>query len=265
MKKMNLFTGMLLSSTLLLPIASLFAAETSAATNAKTSTETSAVAKSNVTAETKVLELELYKLMPGAKPSSIEETPIPGLYEVSYGSEIFYFNQNASIMIKGDMVDMKNRENLTENKRATARVALIEAMGEENMIVYPAPNEKHKITVFTDIDCPYCVKLHREMDKYHEKGITVRYMAYPRAGIGSPSYQKIVSVWCSEDKAKAMTDSKNGLKVEAKACDNPVSKQFSLGQVLGVRGTPAIFLADGSMLPGYVPAARLAAELNQAK
>jgi len=254
MKINNLFKGLpaiLIGSMMLLPSLNLSAADTPSEAN------------KNVTAETKVLEMELLKIMPGISPTSIEMTPIAGLYEVSYGSEIFYFNQNASIMIKGDMVDMKNRENLTERKRAGARVALIEAMGEESMIVYPAKNEKHKVTVFTDIDCPYCVKLHREMDKYHEKGITVRYMAYPRAGIGSPSYDKIVSVWCSEDKAKAMTDSKNGLKIEAKKCDNPVEKQFNLGQVLGVRGTPAIFLEDGSVLPGYVPADRLSMQIQQ--
>ena len=114
MKKFNLLPGMLLGSFLMLPMVSLFAADSNV-------TEIKAATKAQVTdnsaAEMKVLEMELFKLMPGTKPSSVEKTPIPGLYEVSYGSEIFYFNQNASIMIKGDMVDMKSRENLTENKR----------------------------------------------------------------------------------------------------------------------------------------------------
>jgi thiol:disulfide interchange protein DsbC len=135
-------------------------------------------------------------------------------------------------------------------------------MDESQMIVFPAKNEKHKVTVFTDIDCPYCVKLHRDMKDYNSEGITMRYMAYPRAGIGSNSYKKIVNVWCSDDKAKAMTDAKEGNKIANKSCDNPVAQQYQLGQALGVQGTPAIFLEDGTSLPGYVPPKRLAEVLK---
>jgi len=204
------------------------------------------------------LDAALNKLMPGTKPSSVEETPLPGLYEVSYGSTIFYFNHDASLMFRGDIIDVNKKENLTENKRGEARSQLLKSIDEAEMIVYPAKNEKAKVTVFTDIDCPYCVKLHREMDDYNAEGITIRYMAYPRAGIGSRSYNKAVNVWCSDDKAKAMGDAKEGRKVADKTCDNPVAQQFQIGQALGVNGTPAMFLEDGSSLPGYIPAKRLA-------
>lgn len=272
MKRNKIFQGMLLGSAMLLPLTPIMAAEsttnptatTQAASAPQTAEATQKVApETMVSVEEKALEMELMKLMPGTKPTSIAKTPVSGLYEVTYGPEIFYFNHNASLMIKGDMVDMKSRENLTERKRSSARAVLIEAMGEDNMIVYPAKDEKHKITVFTDIDCPYCVKLHQEMNDYHAKGITVRYMAYPRAGVGSRSYKKIVSVWCSDDRAKAMTDSKNGLEVEAKTCDNPVDRQFNLGQVIGVRGTPAIYLEDGRVIAGYMPASRLSMQLQK--
>ncbi len=215
------------------------------------------------TMDTMVLRIALDKLMPGIVPDSINKTPIEGLYEVAYGATIFYFNKDASYMMKGDLVEMKTRTNLTEKTRAKARVAKIEEMGEENMIIFRAKNEKYKVTVFTDIDCPYCVKLHRQMPEYNKRGITVRYMAYPRAGIGSSSYEKIVSVWCSKDRNQAMTDSKNGKPVKQATCDNPVARQFELGQILGIRGTPAIFLADGTMLPGYVPPDQLEAVLKQ--
>jgi thiol:disulfide interchange protein DsbC len=103
------------------------------------------------------------------------------------------------------------------------------------------------------------------MTDYNNMGITVRYMAYPRAGVGSPSYDKIVSVWCNKDRKQAMSDAKNGKSIDKKTCDNPVAKQLDLGQAIGVRGTPAMFLSDGTMLPGYVQAARLKAILDEAK
>ncbi|MCU7940135.1 MAG: DsbC family protein [gamma proteobacterium symbiont of Bathyaustriella thionipta] len=216
-----------------------------------------AIAKS-----TPELDAALDKLMPGTKPGSIEETALPGLYEVSYGSTIFYFNKDASLMFRGDIIDVEKRVNLTENKRGEARGKLLKSMDESQMIVYPAKNEKAKVTVFTDIDCPYCVKLHREMADYNAEGITIRYMAYPRSGIGTRSYQKAVSVWCSDDPAKAMGDAKEGQAIPNKTCENPVAQQFQLGQALGVQGTPAMFLEDGTSLPGYVPAKRLSATIN---
>lgn len=222
-------------------------------------------ADENIDTDTMVLRIALDNLMPGSLPDSINKTPLPGIYEVSFGTAIFYFNKDASLMLKGDLIDMKSKVNLTEKKRTGARVALIDAVGDANMIVYPAKNEKYKVTVFTDIDCPYCVKLHREMTDYNNMGITVRYMAYPRAGVGSPSYDKIVSVWCSKDRKQAMSDAKSGKAIEKKTCDNPVAKQLDLGQAIGVRGTPAMFLSDGTMLPGYVQAARLKAILDEAK
>jgi thiol:disulfide interchange protein DsbC len=219
----------------------------------------------NKATDTDIIELRLAldKLMPGSIPDSLSKTAMPGIYEVSYGPSIFYFNKDASIMIKGDLIDMKNQVNLTEEKRAGGRVALINAAGEENMLVYSAKNEKYKVTVFTDIDCPYCVKLHHEMKDYNDAGITIRYMAYPRAGVGSPSYDKIVSVWCSKDRKQAMSDAKDGKSIEKKTCANPVAKQLDIGQSVGVRGTPAMFLSDGTMLPGYVPATRLKVELDK--
>ncbi len=216
-------------------------------------------------ASTPELDAALNKLMPGTKPSSIEESALPGLYEVSYGSTVFYFNKDASLMFRGDIIDVNKRVNLTENKRGEARGKLLASMDESKMIVFPAKNEKAKVTVFTDIDCPYCVKLHREMADYNAEGITVRYMAYPRSGIGTRSYKKAVNVWCSDNPAKAMGDAKEGKTIADKTCDNPVAQQFQLGQALGVNGTPSIFLEDGTSLPGYVPPKRLSAAIDMNK
>ena len=211
------------------------------------------------------LDLALAKLMPGTQPTSIDETAVPGLYEVSYGSTVLYFNKDATIMFRGDLIDVNTRENLTEKKRGEARSALLKSMDESKMIVYPAKNEKTKVIVFTDIDCPYCVKLHREMADYNAEGITIQYMAYPRAGIPSSSYTKAVNVWCSDNPQKAMGDAKEKLDIPEKTCDNPVAQQFQLGQALGVSGTPSLFLEDGTSLPGYVPAKRLSQVIQQGK
>lgn len=216
-------------------------------------------------ASTPELDAALDNLMPGTKPSSIEETALPGIFEVSYGSTIFYFNKDASMMLRGDIIDVKNRVNLTEKKRGEARGKLLKSMDESQMIVYPAKNEKAKVTVFTDIDCPYCVKLHHEMADYNAEGITIRYMAYPRSGVGTRSYKKAVSVWCADNPNKAMSDAKDGKAVPDKSCDNPVAQQYQLGQALGVQGTPAMFLEDGTSLPGYVPAKRLASAIKKNK
>jgi len=209
------------------------------------------------------LSKALNKLMPGAKVTSIEKTPITGLFEVSYGPTVYYFNKDASLMLQGDMIDLKTRDNLTEKKRSMARAELIKSEDEKSMIIFAAKDEKYKVTVFTDVDCFYCAKLHKDVKAYNDAGITIRYMAYPRAGIGSPSYNKAVSAWCNKDRKKALTAAKAGKEIESKTCDNPVAHHFELGQLLGIRGTPAIFVADGTMLPGYVPASQLKQMLDK--
>ncbi len=220
----------------------------------------------NVAAEsTPELDAALDQLMPGTKPGSIEESAMPGIYEVTYGATIFYFNKDASLMFRGDIIDVNKRVNLTDAKRGVARAKMLSSMDESKMIVYPAKNETAKVTVFTDIDCPYCVRLHRDMDAYNAAGITIRYMAFPRAGIGSPSYKKAVNVWCSDDPAKAMGDAKEKRPIADKSCDNPVAQQYQLGQALGVQGTPAMFFEDGTSKPGYMPAASLSAALRANK
>ena len=130
------------------------------------------------------------------------------------------------------------------------------------MIVFAPKVVKHTVTVFTDIDCPYCRRLHKEVPAMNELGIKVRYLAFPRAGVHSPSFKEAVSVWCAKNPAQALTDAKAGKKVPEVTCDNPVLQHMALGEQVGVTGTPAMVLEDGRMLPGYIPATRLAQLLN---
>ena len=204
----------------------------------------------------------LSKIFPGVTPDKIAPSPMEGVSEVLIGPRLMYVSNDGKYLLQGSLIDLKTRTDIGEERRNGIRLDALNDLGEEKMIVFPAKEQKHVITVFTDIDCGYCRKLHGEMDKYNEKGITVRYLMFPRAGIDSASYKKAVSVWCSKDQQDAMTRSKSGENVPNATCDNPVKEEYELGQLIGVRGTPAIIMEDGAMLPGYVPAARLVKALE---
>ena len=204
----------------------------------------------------------LGKIFPGVTPDKIAPSPMEGVSEVLIGPRLMYVSNDGKYLLQGSLIDLKTRTDIGEERRNGIRLDALNDLGEEKMIVFPAKEQKHVITVFTDIDCGYCRKLHGEMDKYNEKGITVRYLMFPRAGIDSASYKKAVSVWCSKDQQEAMTRSKAGENVPNATCDNPVKEEYELGQLIGVRGTPAIVMEDGAMLPGYVPAARLVKALE---
>ena len=205
------------------------------------------------------------KQFKNVNPENIAPSPIPGLYQVAMPPRFFYVSADGRYVVDGDLIDMTTKENISQNSRNSSVAAAINAMGEDSMVIFGKKTLKHTITVFTDIDCGYCRKLHNEVKKYNDLGIRVRYMAYPRAGIGSGAFKKAEAVWCSKDKAKAMTQSKNGANVKSEKCKNPVAKHYALGNMIGIRGTPAIVLEDGTVVPGYIPAARLSEVLNKAK
>lgn len=198
-------------------------------------------------------------------PKNIFPSPIPGLYQVAMPPRFFYASLDGRYIVDGDLIDMNTKENVSQGPRNKSVSAAINAMGEDSMIIFGENTLKHTVTVFTDIDCSYCRKLHNEVKKYNELGIRIRYMAYPRAGIGSGAFNKAEAVWCSKDRTDAMTKSKSGVNVKADKCKNPVAKHYALGQMIGIRGTPALVLEDGTVVPGYIPAARLGKALDQAK
>ena len=211
----------------------------------------------------KAITKALGSVFPGVTPSEINPSPMDGVSEVLIGPRLFYVSNDGKYLLQGSLIDLATRIDISEERRNGIRLAAINDLGEENMIVFPAKDARHTITVFTDIDCGYCRKLHGEIAQYNDQGITVRYLAFPRSGVGSASYNKAVSVWCEKDKQAAMTRSKSGETLPKADCDNPVKEEYELGQMIGVNGTPAIILEDGSMLPGYIPPAKLAKALDQ--
>ena len=209
------------------------------------------------------LAARLAVLAPGASPDHVVETGVAGVYEVRFGSIVVYLSEDGRYMLRGDMVDLDGGRNLTEEARSIARAEIVGALGEAELIVFAPEVVKHSVTIFTDVDCGYCARLHRQMADYNRLGIEVRYAAFPRAGVGSDTYDTMVSVWCASDPHTAMTDAKAGRAVETARCDNPVSEQYDAGQAIGVRGTPAIILESGELIPGYVPPEELASRLDQ--
>jgi len=207
---------------------------------------------------------KLQQAIGDVKPDAVNPTAVPGIYEVLLGSQILYLSKDGGFVFQGELIDLSNQANLTADRRNGLRAKAIDAVGEDNMVIFaPDGKSQHTVSIFTDIDCGYCRQLHRQIADYTDRGITVRYLMFPRAGVDSESYKKAVSVWCSEDRKDAMTRAKAGEEIEPKSCDNPVEKQFALGSDVGVRGTPSIILESGEMVPGYVPPDRLAQLLSE--
>lgn len=203
---------------------------------------------------------------PGVKPEQVRPSPVAGIFEVEMGADTAYVSANGRFLFSGDLYDVDSRANLTEVGRMTARSKALAKLDERDMIVFGPATAKHTITVFTDVECGYCRKLHGEIDQLTKLGVRVRYLAYPRAGPGTEDWDKMEAVWCSKDRNTAITKAKQGEIVKSAKCGaTPVAKQYALGEELGVRGTPAIFTTSGDYIGGYLPPKELVQQLDQLK
>lgn len=196
---------------------------------------------------------------------SIKKTPLSQMFEVELNTgEILYSDMSGDYLFAGDMYETspEGLVNLSSATRQVRTVAKIDAVSEEEMILF-TPNEvKSSITVFTDVDCTYCRALHREIEALMDYGIQVRYLAYPRGGVNADSYDKMISVWCADDRHRSLTQAKNGQNLPARDCETPILEHYELGNELGINGTPALVLPDGRLIPGYMEADRIAAMLG---
>jgi len=208
----------------------------------------------------------LKRIRPDIPIDSVYPSPIPGILAMEVeGGGMIYGTEDGKFMIAGDLYSIGDIElvNLAEQRREIVRKELMAAVkADEAWVFKPVGQTKAVVSVFTDVDCGYCRKLHGEVPRLNELGIEVRYLAFPRAGIGSSSYNTIVSAWCADDRGTALTDAKSGKSIVAKTCVNPVAEQYQLGQEVGVTGTPAIVTDSGKLLPGYMPADILAQTLG---
>jgi thiol:disulfide interchange protein DsbC len=192
--------------------------------------------------------------IPGSKPDDFRPTPIPSMYEYTRGADIAYVTLDGKYAINGDLYEIATASNLTDVHRRDVRMKLLAAVPESQMLIFGPAEPKYTITVFTDVDCAFCRKLHSQIADYNKLGIRVRYMLYPRTGPNTSSWTKAEQVWCSADRNDALTRAKLGQELKTKPCaDNPVAHTYEVGKDIAFTGTPAIVLADGDMLEGYLP------------
>lgn len=187
-------------------------------------------------------------------PQEIFESPIEGWYTIRKGAIIAYISADGRYLLQGDMIDLQDDSNLTEQARNDARVVMLAAVPDEDLIIFSPDKVQHSVSVFTDIDCTFCRRLHAQIDDYLDQGIEIRYFLYPRNGPTSPSWAKAENVWCSDDRNEALTLAKLDQEYPTKTCDSSiVSNHYLIGQDVGLRGTPAIVLDDGTLFSGYLP------------
>ncbi|MDP1930248.1 MAG: DsbC family protein [Gammaproteobacteria bacterium] len=192
---------------------------------------------------------------------SISETPFSGLVEVELSSgETLFSDRNGEYLVTGDLFSTSatGLVNLSAASRQLKIVGWIAAVPEDQMIIFSPEETKATITVFTDVDCTYCRKLHGDLEAIMALGIRVRYLAYPRGGEASTAYPKMISVWCSEDRSRSLTQAKNGQNLPTRDCENHILEHYNLGNKIGISGTPALVLANGAVIPGYLDSQQLA-------
>ncbi len=228
-------------------------------------TLTTAHAEDNFAKGSEKLVSELRKAMPNLPIEAVTTTALANFYAIDLpGGQTLYGSADGQFLFSGDMYQLGDQVvNLAEGRRVQKRIKLMEDMPLEKMVVFsPAGETRDYVSVFTDVDCGYCRKLHQEMAEINALGIEVRYLGYPRAGLGTATHARIVSAWCAKNPNDAMTALKSGLDIPSAECNDPIAEHYELGRQVGVTGTPAIITSDGRLLPGYMPAANLAQALG---
>jgi len=203
----------------------------------------------------------------GMSVQNVKESQIENLYIVDIGDlQPIYTSKNGEFFFYGELYAVNGNmlQNTTKDEINLKRKSILdEALSEGDFITFKSDNEKHRVIIFTDVDCGYCRKFHNEINDFNDLGITVNYVAFPRSGLASDSYNKIVTAWCSTDAKDTLTKMKQGIDVQLSMCqDHPVEKHFLLGQKIGITGTPAIIKSNGELLPGYLPPEELITRLN---
>ena len=205
------------------------------------------------------LRESLSQLAPDMHITSIAESVMPGVYEVVSGAQVYYLTPDGRYMLEGSIIDLEQRVDVSEQRRGSLQMSLINQIPEDQMLVFnnEAGDAERSITVFTDTDCGFCQRLHQEIEAITEADIRVRYLLFPRAGIDSASSEELQSVWCADDQQQAMTIAKTGGRVPSATCANPIESHMAIAGQVGLRGTPLIYLDNGTKIPGYQPAAEL--------
>ncbi|MBL6683185.1 MAG: thioredoxin fold domain-containing protein [SAR86 cluster bacterium] len=207
-----------------------------------------------------VLE-NLKKILPqGLNINFYEESKIENFYVVNVANnQILYVSNDFKYVFTGDVISLDNGAPSSLNELYQAKLVkqVMSLLEDTRTINFTAENEKHLIKVFTDISCGYCRLLHSQIDDYLALGISIEYYGFPRDGLQTQVFEDMQSAWCSDDPKLSITKLKAGDDVEEKTCQNPIQMHYEYGQLLGITGTPSIFLSNGQKLSGYIPASEL--------
>ena len=226
------------------------------------------VFSSSIKSDELLISSKINAVLPdGMSVQSIKESQIENLFIVDIGDlQPIYASKNGEFFFYGELyaVEGNTLQNTTKDEINLKRKSILdEALSKDDFISFKSQNEKYRVTIFTDVDCGYCRKFHNEIKDFNDLGITVNYVAFPRSGLDSISYNKIVTAWCSKDPKNTLTKMKQGIDVQLSLCqDHPVKTHFLLGQKIGITGTPAIIKSNGELLPGYLPPEELLNRLN---
>jgi len=214
-------------------------------------------------AELEAVRAKINTMFEHIDPESVNKSPVDGWYTVHKGSVVAYISADGRYLLQGDMIDLDTQVNLSEKTRNSARRELMSSLDDDRTIVFSPAEVKHRVTVFTDVDCTYCRKLHSQIDDYLAAGIEIRYLLYPRNGPTSTSWSTSEDVWCARDRNDALTAAKQDREFESQKCDaSPISEHYLLGQQIGLTGTPAIVFDDGTLVSGYLPPTNLSSRLQ---
>ncbi len=206
----------------------------------------------------------LAEMFESIDPENVKSSPIDGWYTIQKGSLVAYISQDGRYLLQGDLIDLDTKVNLSEESRTDARRDLMSGLANDEVIMFSPEEVKYSVSVFTDVDCTYCRRLHSQIEQYMANGIEVRYLLYPRGGPASAAWNTSEAVWCAKDRGEALTMAKLGREFESASCDaSIVQDHYVLGQEVGLAGTPAIVLDDGELIAGYLPPDALKTRLEQ--
>jgi len=205
----------------------------------------------------------ILSINPQISIESVADAPLPGFQEVIVSGQVLYVSNDGRYVLQGSLFDAREKRDLSQAGLSKLRQRLLSEVPEDQRIIFAPANPKYTVSVFTDVECGYCRRLHEDIAEYNKRGIAIEYLAYPRMGLGSDDFRLMESVWCAADRRKALTDAKAGRRVDSKACENPVAAHYALGQRAGLTGTPMIIAADGTTMPGYLPPDQLLEALQR--
>jgi thiol:disulfide interchange protein DsbC len=213
-------------------------------------------------ADKQAIEERVRALVPEVETLAIAESPVDGVMEVQLNNEIIYMSEDGRYLMQGRLIDLETQTDLTDAAKSVLRREKLNDLDDSQMVSFGPEDADYELMVFTDTDCGYCRRLHEQIDEYIDEGIRINYLAFPRGGVDSQTYNTMVSVWCSDDRQSAMNTAKSGQQPPEAKCENPVEEQYRLGQSLGVTGTPSMMTPNGEMIPGYVPPRQLRQRLD---